>query len=59
MSGQEITEERFITEYQELNGQKVAKKVELQRDGKAFIELEILEVQMLEKLDDSEFARPK
>ena len=59
MSGQEVTEERFITEYQELAGNKVAKKVEVLRDGKALLEAEVLEVQAFEKFDDSEFAQPK
>jgi hypothetical protein len=59
MSNQDVTEERFITEYQDIAGRKVAKKVEVQRDGKALLEAEVLEVQILETLDDSEFARPK
>jgi hypothetical protein len=59
MSGQEVTEERFITEYQEVAGRKVAKKVEILRDGKEFLEAEMLEVQILEKADDSEFVQPK
>jgi hypothetical protein len=59
MSGQEVTEERFITEYQDMADRKVAKKVEVLRDGKALIEAEIIDVQILPKLDDSEFAKPK
>lgn len=59
MSGQEVTEERYITEYQELAGNKVAKKVEVLRDGKALLEAEVLEVQAFEKFEDAEFARPK
>jgi hypothetical protein len=59
MSGQEVTEERFITEYQEIGGQKVAKKFEIQRDGKVFLEGEVTDVQVLDKLDDGEFAQPK
>jgi hypothetical protein len=59
MSGQEVTEERYITEYQEVSGRKVAKKVEVQRDGKALIEAEVTEMQILEKVDDSEFIQPK
>jgi hypothetical protein len=59
MSGQEVTEERFITEYQEVGGRKAGKKVEVQRDGKQFLEAEVVEIQFLEKLDDSEFAQPK
>jgi hypothetical protein len=59
MSGQEVLEERYITEYQDVSNRKVAKKVEVQRDGKALIEAEVTEMQILEKLDDSEFAQPK
>ncbi len=59
MSGQEVTEERFITEYQEIGGQKVAKKFEIQRDGKVFLEGEVTDVQAFEKVDDGEFAQPK
>jgi outer membrane lipoprotein-sorting protein len=59
MSGEEVTEERIITEYQEVDNRKVAKKVEILRDGKAFMEAEATEVKFLEKVDDSEFAQPK
>jgi hypothetical protein len=58
-NGQEVTEERLITEYQEVAGRKVAKKVEIKRDGKTFLELEVLEPQFLERLDDSEFTKPE
>ncbi len=59
MSGQEVTEERYITEYQDKDGQKVAKKVEVQRDGKLLLQAEVTEVQAVEQIDDAEFARPK
>jgi hypothetical protein len=59
MSGQEVTEERFITEYQEVSGRMVAKKVEVLRDGKELMEAEVLDVQVLPGLEDSEFALPK
>jgi hypothetical protein len=58
-SGQEVNEERYITEYQDVAGRKVAKKVEVVRDGNPLIEAEVLELQVLEKLDDGEFAQPK
>jgi hypothetical protein len=58
-SGQEMTEERFITEYQDVAGRKVAKKAEVLRDGKPFIEVEVTDTQILEKVDDSEFVQPK
>jgi hypothetical protein len=59
MSGKETTEERFITEYQDLDGRKVAKKFELLHDGKEFLKAEVTDVQFLDKLDASEFAQPK
>jgi hypothetical protein len=59
MTGQEVTEERFITEYQDVGGRKVARKVEVLRDGNPLLEAEVTDVQVLEKLDDTEFAQPK
>jgi hypothetical protein len=58
-SGQEVTEERFITEYQDVKGRKVAKKAEVKRDGNPLVEIEITDVQFLESVDASEFARPE
>jgi hypothetical protein len=58
MSGQEVTEERIVTEYQDVKGQQVAKKVIVNRDGKKLMEAEVLETRFLEKLDDAEFAQP-
>jgi hypothetical protein len=59
MAGQEVTEERYILEYQEASGRKVAKRIEIQRDGKPFLQADVLDVQIVEKLDDGEFAQPK
>jgi hypothetical protein len=58
MTGQEVAEERIIMEYQEVDGRKMPKKVQVNRDGKKFMEAEILEFRSLEKLDESEFAQP-
>jgi hypothetical protein len=57
-SGQEVAEERIILEYQDVDGMKVAKKVLVNRDGKKFVEAEVLEVKFPDQLDDSEFAKP-
>lgn len=59
MSGQEVTEERFILEYQDQDGRKVAKKVEVVRDGSPLMEAEVTSVQIFEKIDDGEFVQPK
>jgi hypothetical protein len=58
LSGQQITEERIIQEYQDVDGLKVAKKALVNRDGKKFMEVEVLEVKLTDKVDDSEFAKP-
>jgi hypothetical protein len=59
MSGQEVTEERIITEYQDVADRKVARKVEVVRDGKNYLEAEITDVQILDSVDDAEFVRPQ
>jgi hypothetical protein len=58
MSGQEVTQEKFITEYQVKNGIPHAKRVEILKDGKVFMDIEITETTPLEKLDDTVFAMP-
>jgi hypothetical protein len=58
MTGNEVEEERIITEYQKSkDGVPIPKKVILKRDGKKLLEAEVLETQYLEKLDDSEFKK--
>ena len=58
MTLQEITQEKFIVSYQDKDGMKIAKRVEVVKDGKAFMDIELSEVQMLEKIDDAVFAKP-
>jgi hypothetical protein len=58
MNNQEVNEERIITEYQDVDGLKAAKKVVVNRDGKKFMEAEVTEVKYTDKLDDSEFGKP-
>jgi hypothetical protein len=57
-SGNEINEERIITEYQKSkDGIQVPKTVIVKRDGKKLLETEVTDYTMLEKLDDSEFKK--
>jgi hypothetical protein len=58
MSMQEVAEEKIILEYQDVEGQKTAKNVLINRDGKKFMEMEVTEVKFLDKIADSEFAKP-
>jgi hypothetical protein len=56
---QEVTEERIITEYQKVSGRQTPKKIVVNRDGKKFLEAEVLETQFLDRIDDGEFAKPE
>jgi hypothetical protein len=58
MSGQDVTEERIVKEYQDVNGRKMAKKVEVKRGGNPFMEVEVVETKLVDKVDDSEFVEP-
>jgi hypothetical protein len=58
MTGMDVAEERIITEYQDIDGLKVAKKVLINHDGKKFLEVEIIEHKPQEKLDADEFGKP-
>jgi hypothetical protein len=59
MTGNEVTEERIILEYQKKDkeGQSVPKKALVKHDGKNFIEAEVVDGKYLESLDDSEFQK--
>jgi hypothetical protein len=58
LSNQEYVSERIMTEYQDVDGMKAAKKTTVYKDGKKLAEEEVTETKFLEKLDDSEFAKP-
>jgi hypothetical protein len=58
LTGQEATEERIIAEYMESDGMPMPRRVTMRRDGKLFLEAEVLEARFLESLDESEFAVP-
>jgi hypothetical protein len=57
-SGQEVTEENFPIDYKDVEGTKQAMKFLVKRDGKLFIDGEVSEYQLLEKVEDSVFAKP-
>jgi hypothetical protein len=58
-TGKEITEERIVLEYGKKSPEGLAmpKKILVKHDGEKFIEAEVLEAKVLEKLDDSEFKK--
>lgn len=55
---QEVNEERIITEFQDKDGLKEAKKAIINRDGKKYIEVEVLEVKYQDDIDDTQFSKP-
>jgi hypothetical protein len=58
ISPEEVNEERFLTEYQDVQGIKTPKKCVVFRDGKKYLDMEVVEAKYLEKVDDREFVKP-
>jgi hypothetical protein len=54
----DAAEERLILDYQDVNGAKIAKKVLVRRDGKKFMEAEVTEFKVLDKVAPDEFTKP-
>jgi negative regulator of sigma E activity len=50
--------EAIVTEYKDFGGIKHASKVQVNKDGKKFMSLEITDVKPVDKVDGKEFARP-
>jgi hypothetical protein len=57
-TAKEVTQEKIITEYQDKNGIKVGKRVEILKDGEMFMDLEITDIDLRDKLDPSTFQMP-
>ena len=57
-TAQEVTEESTYSEYKTVEGTQQAMKVVVKRNGKPHAEIEVEEVKLSEKLDDSVFAKP-
>jgi hypothetical protein len=55
---QEVSVEHIVAEYQDKDGLKEPKKGIVNRDGKRFIEAEVVEVKYLDNIDDTQFSRP-
>jgi len=56
--GKEFASETFFSAYKKVEGVMVAHKIDIKRDGKQFVEAEMSEVKLSEKLDDSVFTKP-
>jgi hypothetical protein len=54
----EFTSEELFSDYKKVGGLMVAHKVRINRDGKKYVEFEVTECKLSEKLDHSAFAKP-
>ncbi len=54
----EHQQETIMSDYKDVDGHKVAGKVTIKRDGKLYVEAETSDEKVMEKVDDSEFAKP-
>ncbi len=57
-TGAEVTEESFPSDYRDVQGTKQAMKFTIKRDGKLYMEGELSNIKLLEKVDDATFAKP-
>lgn len=58
-SGMEVESESYSSGYKDFNGVKQPMKILVKNDGKKFLEGELTEVKLSEKLDEKVFAEPK
>ncbi len=56
--GQEFTSTTLYQNYKKVDGMMIPHKAIIHRDGKPYVEGEVSEVKLAEKLDDSLFAKP-
>jgi hypothetical protein len=57
--GDEYTQETTLSDYKEMGGIKKATKTESKRDGEKFLEAQITEFKVLDKVDPKEFTEPQ
>lgn len=56
-NGQEVDEERIMSGYKNVEGMPMPTKILINRDGKKYLEMELEDIKLFEKLDDSEFKK--
>ena len=56
--GQEVEAETYYKDYKEINGTKQSMKQLLKHDGKKFLEAEVTDMKLLDKIDPSTFEKP-
>jgi hypothetical protein len=57
-SGQEVAQETVFSDYKSVEGIQRPHKITVKREGKLFVEADVEDIQLLDKLDDSVFSKP-
>jgi hypothetical protein len=57
--GEDFTQDTTLSDYKDFDGIKKATKVSSKRDGEKFVDLEITEFKVLDKVDPALFTQPK
>ena len=57
-SGQEVLEETVYSEYKDIQGVQQPVKMVTKRDGKPYLDFEVSDITLFEKLDDGVFVKP-
>jgi hypothetical protein len=56
---QEVNQEKIMTEYKDVKGIKMPARILIKNDGNRFIEMEITDITLVDRHDDSIFAKPE
>jgi hypothetical protein len=58
MTDKEVTQETLYSDYKEVDGVKHAMKLVINRDGKKYVDAAVSDLEIKDKLDDKDFAKP-
>lgn len=58
MADQEVNQETFFSAYKDFDGYKQYTKIDVKRDGKQFVDMEVSDYKAVDKLDDNLFMKP-
>ena len=56
MTGEEVTQAKYLLEYKDTQGIKSPSRVIIEKDGNPFMDLVLIEARILETIDDAQFA---
>jgi hypothetical protein len=56
--GSEVTKELYLSDYKKVKGALLPHKITLKHDGKDLLKAELTSIDVVDRLDDSTFAKP-